>query len=75
MWTKLRFICVQRKTLKFWISFGDNLWQAAKDAKRSEEITKNDSYRKNFRAVNRQYSQNNIQERLFYGMAVRWSKL
>ena len=59
MWTKTRVSCVQRKTQKFWTSFGDNLKQAAKDAKRSEKITTNDSYRKNFRVVNRQYSQNN----------------
>ena len=35
---------------------GDNLKQAAKDAKRSEEITKKDSYRKNFKVKSKHYT-------------------
>ena len=35
---------------------GDNLKQAAKDAKRSEEITKKDSYRKHFKVQNKHYT-------------------
>ena len=35
---------------------GDNLKQSAKDAKRSEEITKKDSYRKHFKVQNKHYT-------------------
>ena len=35
---------------------GDNLKQAAKDAKRSEEITKKDSYRKHFQVQGKHYT-------------------
>ena len=35
---------------------GDNLKQAAKDAKRSEEIAKKDSYRKDFKVQSKYYT-------------------
>ena len=35
---------------------GDNLKQAAKDAKRSEEITKKDSYKKYFKVQSKRYT-------------------
>ena len=35
---------------------GDNFKQAAKDAKRSEEITKKDSYRKDFKVQSKHYT-------------------
>ena len=35
---------------------GDNLKHAAKDAKRSEDITKKDSYRKHFKVQSKHYT-------------------
>ena len=50
MWTKTSLSCIQSKSrntpLKYLL--GDNLKQPAKDVKRSEEITKKYSYRKDF---------------------------
>ena len=45
---------------------GDNLKQAAKDAKRSEEITKKDSYRKNFKVQSKYYTLTD-QKKPFHG--------
>ena len=43
---------------------GDNLKQAAKDAKRLEEITKKDSHRKNFKMQSKHYTSTD-QKKLF----------
>ena len=51
MWTRTRLSWIQSKNNKYSIKYllGDNLKQDAKDAKRLEEITKKDSYRKEFK--------------------------
>ena len=58
MWTKLGSAAYKAKPRNAQSKYllGDNLKQAVEDAKRSEEITKKDCYRKNFKVQSKYYT-------------------
>ena len=54
---------------------GDNLKQATKYAKRSQDITKKDSYRKNFQVQSKHYASTDKKNNFFRSWQENWSKL
>ena len=54
---------------------GENLKQAVKDAKRSEEVTKKDSYRKYFKVQSKHYTSTDQKKAFFRSWQENWSKL